>query len=763
MRYLALLLLALPTLADQATLTIDAAHPGPPVSPTLYGLFFEEINHAGDGGLYAEMIRNRAFEDADTPAGWQLLTRGGAAADMRVDDTMPANPRTPHALRVEVRGPGSAGAANGGYWGLDLRRGKRCHLALDARAEGLTALTVRLETPAGQTLAQTALTGLTAAWRRFTADLTAQQTNANARLVIASESPGTFWLDNVSLFPAETFKGRPNGLRADLAGMLAELRPAFIRFPGGCFVEGNRLANATRWKTTIGPCAARPGHWNLWGYRSTDGLGYHEYLQMCEDLGAEPLFVINCGMAHEDHVPDDQLGGWIQDALDAVEYANGAVTTKWGAERAKNGHPAPFGLEYLEIGNENGGPVYESHYALFHDALKQAYPDLKLIANTPVRTRPIDILDEHYYSSPDWFASQAHHYDKYDRNGPRIYVGEYAVTQNCGQGNLRAALGEAAFMCGLERNSDIVTMASYAPLFVHVANRAWNPDAIVFDNAHCFGTPSYHVQKLFSRHRADVVLPAEVRSETFTPELGGAIGLSTWQTQAEFKDIRVTRGDQVLYSSDFTQEAAGWKPLRGQWSVVDGAYREGQSGEDMRSTFGDPAWTNYTYSLRARKLAGAEGFLIMFKVRGEGDWLWWNIGGWGNQRHAIEKCAAGQKSILTPAVDGAVETGRWHDIRIELDGPKVRCWLDGKLIHDTVDSGPEPLAVVAGRRATGEIVVKVVNTSGVSQDTEIRLEGVAKLASEARSWVLTGVSPDDENSFGEPGRVAAVEVGMKGV
>ena len=319
------------------------------------------------------------------------------------------------------------------------------------------------------------------------------------------------WLDVVSLFPEETYQG--HACRTDLAQMLKDMQPAFVRFPGGCYVEGDELANAFRWKRTIGDVAERPGHWNLWGYRSNDGLGYLEYLQLCEDLGTEPLFVINCGMAHKDVVPMEQMPEFVQDALDAIEYANGdAGTTKWGKLRAEHGHPAPFGMKYIEIGNENGGPAYDERYALFYDAIKAKYPDINIVANVPTRQRPTEILDEHYYSLPEFFMSNAFRYDTYDRNGSHIYVGEYAVTQNAGQGNLRAAIGEAAFMTGMERNADVVVMSSYAPLFVNPGWRRWNPNAIVFDASRSYGTPSYHVQAMFAQHRPDVILPLELKS-----------------------------------------------------------------------------------------------------------------------------------------------------------------------------------------------------------------------------------------------------------
>lgn len=764
--------------APEATLTVHADRPGPRVSPLLYGVFFEEINHAGDGGLYAELVRNRSFEDGPTPEGWSAVERDGGKAELALDPDRPLNLAQGHALRLRVSGPGEAGVANGGFWGIAVRAGAVYRLSLFARGApgSRLPLTAALESASGRVYARATLGTPSPTWSRFTASLRSTETDPAARLVLTTRGSGTLWLDVVSLFPAETWKGRPNGLRVDLAERVQALRPAFVRFPGGCFVEGDRLANAFRWKRTIGPIEERPGHSNIkWGYRSSDGLGFHEYLQWCEDLGAEPIFVINCGMACQfntgECVPLTDLSEWVQDALDAIEYANGPVTSRWGALRAKNGHPKPFRLKYLEIGNENGWgntlPQYEERYARFYDAIKSRYPDIRLIATTRVRSRPMDILDDHYYSSPQWFWSNTGLYDRGDRNGPRIYVGEYAVTQQCGRGNLRAALAEAAFMTGLERNSDLVTMASYAPLFVNANDRRWNPDAIVFDSNRSYGTPSYYVQKLFGEHRPDVILHSDLTVPPQPVVERGGVGLGTWLTQAEFRDIEVIRDGRTVYASRFGETAPEWRPASGEWSVQDGALRQTAGGEDRRILLVEPSLadaSDYTIRLKARKLGGAEGFLVMFRVRGRGDYYWWNVGGWQNREHGIEKSVGGAKMGVGPRVPGRVETGRWYDLRIELEGPRIRCYLDGRLIHDVTDRGARDLAAVAGRdERTGEIILKVVNGAERERAIALRIEGVGPLRPDAAGWVLTSGSMDDENTFEEPERVAPRPVSVTGV
>lgn len=746
------LLATIASAQNAARISVAVDRPGAKVSPVLWGVFFEEINCAGDGGLYAELVRNRSFEETEKPDHWTAVGK----AELAVAPREPATQFNRRALRLTVAG-GPGGVANGGYWGIAVVEGAKYLVSLDVRGESPAPLVVALQSADGKRIyAQTRIENVEPVWSRRQATLTATATDPKARLVVLLEKPGTVLLDMVSLFPAKTWKERPNGLRPDLAEMLVGLRPAFVRFPGGCWVEGDRLEFATRWKRTIGDPADRWTQWNIWHYYSTNGLGYHEYLQMCEDLGAEPLFVINCGMSHKENVPMDQMAEWVQDSLDAIEYANGPVESHYGGLRAKHGHPQPFHLKYMEIGNENGGPAYQERYALFYDAIKKKHPEMILISNVPTTSRPADIIDEHYYSSPEFFMQQAHRYDTYKRGGPKIYVGEYAVTANAGKGHLRAALGEAAFMTGMERNSDVVAMASYAPLFVNVNHRGWNPDLIAFDSSRAHGIPSYYVQKLFAEHRPDVVLPMtlDVPPLPVKEPARGGVGVGTWHTQAEYKDLKVVQNGKTVFQSDFTKPLSGWKQHGGRWAVKDGVLRQTEQSDDIYLTTGDPQWSDCTYTLKARKLAGAEGFLILFQVRDGQNWVWWNLGGWGNARHGIEKCEGGAKSPVGHSVDGQIETGRWYDIRIELAGPRIRCYLDGKLIHDVASQPVDRVYATAGKTAGGEVIVKVVNVSAEPVTAAVELTGVAAVEPEATAIVLTSASPIDENNLEEPTKVA---------
>ncbi|MFI5380086.1 MAG: alpha-L-arabinofuranosidase C-terminal domain-containing protein [Tepidisphaerales bacterium] len=751
--------------ARPATISIQADKPGHEISPVLWGIFFEDINLSADGGVYAELVRNRSFEDSDKPEHWTLLAKGSGTGDIAINKEKPlaADPAKTRNLRslrlhIESASPDApVGAANEGYWGVPVKQGEQYDLSFYARvADGYKApLLVTLEGADGKVYAKDTVSGVGEDWKQFKLTLKPDGSDKKARLVISGTAAGTVFLDVVSLFPRTTWKG--HGLRPDLMEMLAGLKPAFVRFPGGCWVEGDTMKEAYRWKQTIGDIAERRTQWNIWQYWATHGLGYHEYLQMCEDLGSEPLFVINVGMSHKENVPMDKMDEFVQDALDAIEYANGPADSKWGAVRAKAGHPAAFNLKYMEIGNENGGRAYQERYPLFVKAIKDKYPSMHLIANEwggIPKDAPVEIVDEHYYNTPEFFMQQAGKYDKYKRDGYKVYVGEYAVTQNGGKGNLRAAVGEAVFMTGMERNSDVVTMASYAPLFVHLNHRKWNPDLINYDNSAAYGIPGYYVQQLFGQNRGDVVLPCEVDAPPVQQQdRGGAIGVGTWLTQAEYKDIKVVSGDTVLFESNFADGTPGWRLHGGQWQAEDGVLRQSSNNENIRAIFGDKKWTDYTLTLKARKISGAEGFLILFNVQDDGAKSWWNIGGWGNKRHAIEMAG-----VTDASVNGVIETNKWYDIRIENKGSSIKCFLDGKLIHDVQTLGMKGLyASAALDKKANQVIVKVVNTGARPQETTVNLAGIASLKSPAKALVLTSEKSTDENSLEEPTKVAPKE------
>ena len=739
-----------------ATITIEANKTGHQVAPTLWGIFFEDINLSADGGIYPELVRNRSFEDSETPDDWKLTNVADGKCELAIDTSHPLNPFNRRSLRVKL--DGACAVENEGYWGMNIVKGASYTLKLAAHtADGFKGLlTVKLLGTADQELASGEISDLSGNWKYSTLNLTAAGTDAKAHLQISANGTGTLFLDMVSLLPNKSWKN--HGLRPDLAESLDALKPSFLRFPGGCWVEGDDMAHMNHWKKTIGDLDVREPLWNIWRYYATQGLGYYEYLQLAEDLGATPLFCINVGMSHHEVIPMSRMGEWVQDALDAIEYANGPTDSVWGSLRAKAGHPAPFNLKYIEIGNENGGAPYRERWPLFVKAIHDKYPDIKFVANHwqggyPKTPMP-DIVDEHFYDSPEFFMRESTHFDKYDRKGPKVFVGEYAVTKNTGKGNLRGAIGEAAFMTGLERNSDVVVMASYAPLLVNLNHRAWNPDLINFDSANWYGLPSYYVQKMFSENRGDVTLPISVQcGEVQEKAPTGEIGVGTWNTSAEFKDIKVTAPDgKVLFSSDFANNSDGWKKLGdGQWSVKDGALQQTAEKEFVRAIIGDKSWGDYTIDLKARKISGREGFLILFHINDDDDRNWWNLGGWENTQHGIEI-----GGTLDPK-EGRIETGRWYDIRVQVKGASVKCWLDGKVIHDIKNSLSTTSGLYASatrEEITGELIVKVVNASADATETTIKLDGAKKLAATAQAIVLTSDKPTDENSLENPTKVS---------
>jgi alpha-L-arabinofuranosidase len=746
--------------AQPAKISVDAAHPGHKIPETLWGIFFEDINMSTDGGIYPELVRNRSFEDADTATDWKFTSDQGEASVITADvhgRPTPLNAFNRKSLRVQA--DGAFTLENDGYWGMNFVSGDRYTLKLAARGEKFDGkLTAKLLSSTGEVLASGDLSDVGNNWKYQTLELTANGGDPKGKLEISGDGHGVLFLDMISLMPDKTWKN--HGLRTDLAESLDGLHPKFLRFPGGCWVEGDDFAHMNHWKNTVGNMDTRTPLWNIWGYNATQGMGYHEYLQLAEDLGAEPLFCINVGMSHKETIPLDRMAQWVQDALDAIEYANGPTNSVWGAMRAAAGHPAPFHLKYMEIGNENGGAAYRERWPLFVNAIHAKYPEIKFVADHwqggyPSAPKP-DIVDEHFYDTPEWFMRHATHFDHYDRKGPKIFVGEYAVTRNCGLGNLRGAIGEAAFMTGLERNSDHVIMASYAPLLVNLNHRAWNPDLINFDSANWYGLPSYYVQKMFAENRGDVSLPTVVESPVAEPAAtGGRIGVGTWNTAAEFKDIQVTAPDgKVLFTSDFSNGTQGWTLLGSgaKWQAQDGALRQTAEREFIRALAGDKTWTDYTLTLKARKISGAEGFLILFRINGNEDRTWWNIGGWNNTQDALESGGP------VDAKPSHIETDRWYDIKVDVRGKHVKCWLDGQLVHDTdYDTGGKIdslYAVAATDAATGDLIVKVVNANAQPLETAVNFSGAKKLTGAGTAIVLTSENATDENSLAEPTKVS---------
>ncbi len=537
--------------AEKADIQFDIRvnKPGADIAPTMYGLFFEDINYAADGGLYAEMVKNRSFEFPDRLMGWRSFGKVSVKEDGPFE-------RNPHYVRLLDPGHGDkrTGLDNEGFFGVAFERDSTYRFSVWARqaSDKPSRILVELIQPDAdgetQVCAKVKIDVTSNEWKKYTAMLKPDKTVAKGRLRIFLDSPAGADLEHVSLFPTDTWHGHENGLRNDLATLLAGTRPGIFRFPGGCIVEGTDLATRYQWKNTVGPVENRPLNENRWHYTfpsrfypdyyQSNGLGFYEYFLLSEEMGAAPLPVINVGLAcqyqnrnPEAHVPVDSLQPYIQDALDLIEFANGDTSTTWGVLRAEMGHPAPFGLKYLAVGNEQWGPEYVERLTKFVDALRKAHPEIEIVGSSgpqsegeqfdylwpEMKRLKVDLVDEHFYRPEEWFLSQGARYDNYDRKGPKVFAGEYACHgKGYKRNHFNAALCEAAFMTGLERNADVVRMATYAPLFAHVEGWQWRPDMIWFDNLRSVPTASYYVQQLYGTYKGSRVIPLTMDGKPVT-------------------------------------------------------------------------------------------------------------------------------------------------------------------------------------------------------------------------------------------------------
>jgi len=787
----------------QTRISVEASSSGKPISPDLIGIFFEDISYAADGGLYAELVQNRSFEysvldrmDWNPMTAWEEVSQDGARGSLKVADAVPVHPNNPRYLVLETSQPGGGfGLANGGFDGITVASGERYYLSLfgrqlftggrwggSGRLEGPARIVVRLETKEGQKLAEAELNITGRDWQRYEASLTAAKSEVAARLVLLCQTRGAIALDEVSLFPENTFKQRRNGLRADLAQTIADLKPKFMRFPGGCLVHGYGLGNLYRWQDTVGPIEQRRGQPNIWGYHQSVGLGYYEYFQFCQDIGALPLPVVAAGVCCQNAdyqggtgqrgLPLDDMPAYIQEIFDLIEWANGPASSKWGAVRAAAGHPEPFHLKYLGVGNEDHiTPVFRERFKLIFEALKEKHPEITVVGTVGpapdgedyeqgwriANELHVPIVDEHYYRPPQWFWNNLERYDRYDRNASKVYVGEYAAHDDGRRSTLRSALAEAAYLTSLERNADVVPFASYAPLLAKRGHTDWSPNAIYFSNTQVVRTINYHVQKMFSLNGGDTYLPSTVIQPAAedVQRTGQGILLATWNTQAEFDDVRIERNGAEVVKETFAEGAKLWRADSGSWSAVGGVYR--QSGADEPSIshlIPSTGGNSYSLSLRARKTGGMEGFLVGFRAQDNEHYFWWNLGGWGNTRDVVEKASGGGKTIVGEDKSISIEQGRWYDIRVEVAGPRIRCYLNGELRQDFTDAGFVPVPDLAFSSVrdsrTGDLILKLVNGAGKVRPVRIELKGASPMRGDASVTVLAAANAMAVNDFGSP-------------
>ena len=803
--------------ADAQSLTVDLSAKGNDINPDMYGIFFEEINHAGDGGLYAEMVQNRGFEEHVLPTGmvyrdgsiyapnlpcyadgkiknwsdkwdmtakrmlgWRLDADGcSAECDVEVPE-IPLHKNTPNAMKIDIGGAGTATIANTGYWGMAVEQGARyslrfylCTDAANAARGTLSALKAYVYDVDNATVVAQAVpqqTGNEGIWAEYTATMeaSAEAANCELRIELTASAPTLLYIDYVSLFPEDTFMGRKNGMRKDIAETLAALHPQFMRWPGGCIVEGAGLDSRVRWKETLGDPMRRRGEWSLWGYRSTYGIGYHEFLQFCEDLGMDGMFVANaalgCSYRNGDYTDDpEEIERFLQDIRDAIDYATAdPATNRWARMRADAGHPDAFPLKYVEIGNENSGEVYVRHFNYMYGKLKEEYPDITFIntmSGDDYEMRDVvktDMVDPHWYVNPEYFLGANELFDKRKRSDFTVYVGEYACNGGVGSGNMMATLSEAAFMFGMERNSDLVRMASYAPLLTNVNQPNWSCNLIWYDSHRVMGRASYYLQQLMAENRPDYNVGVSVNcSEQVAKDFQtGTVGVGSWSTQSEYRNMRLTVGGTTteLTADDFT-------PLRGEWESGDGVLR--QTG-DMRCTLaklntGD--YSHYTFEAQARKMGGIEGFFLFFGVDADARRGYvFNVGGWNNTNASAQTFVGDNTgTTISPQVPFVVETDRWYDLKVVVDGSLATLYVDGNQICQAREQSYSEQFYIAGYdEAEGEAVIKVANASGEPYKLTIDFQGAQNVEKKGKVITLKADNADDENTLDEPTKIVPV-------
>ena len=836
------------------SLNIDAGDEIHDISDLLFGAFFEDINFAADGGLYAEMVVNRSFEyleyaENDNLYRWDIVN--GAIVSVEDDGAHSLNENNPHYLVLEGNALEKSGVENRGFLdGMSIVAGKNYNLSFYAKGEYSGKIYVNLAVN-GTVVGTTCVENITNEWTKYSAVITPDTTAHEGVTLQVLLDDGTVYFDMISLFPEDTYKNRENGLRADMCILLEEMQPKFLRFPGGCITEGYDENSAYSWKDSVGTgsnglplefngkygdVAARKQGVNLWTNIDmtedplpcfmTYGLGFFEYFQLAEDIGAVGVPVLNCGLFCQARgrgpvaLDSDEFKQYVQDMHDLVEFCRGDETTTWGKVRIDLGHEEPFELKYICIGNENWGQDYYERYSLFLESFNEAkeknpelYAGLELIYSSGVDdgTSGADYLpsyeyakneldamgssnaldfagatDHHYYNDPDWFYKNADYYDEenYKRNvenmtdtiyggGLNVFVGEYASWSN----TLNSALSEAAYMTGLERNGDIVVMAAYAPLFGNLTATHWSPDLIWFNNHQVTPSINYHVQKLFSVNQGTAVLNHTL-SGAKVPEvnLTGMVGVGTWYTSAKFDNVKITSLDtgKTLGSTRFTTFLAKsrWEfPTDGEWKIKGGALvntttNMAYSNNGSVAYFGDKDWSNYCYTVEATKLEGGEGFLIPFAVQDKDNCYFWNIGGWGNTTSALQQIKNGVKTdkILGTVKPFTIEEGRTYEIKLEVSGSSVKGYIDGELYIDyTFTNGAEATAyTVVSTDENGDIIIKLVNVTENAETVAINIDN-ANIQGTAIVNQVAGDSLKNDNILGQEQDCTMKEFTLEGV
>lgn len=814
--------------ADTSALGDDAK-----ISDTLYGLFLEDINYAVDGGLYAELIKNRSFEYGTAAAngqmhGWVNSNKDAlsfSVVDGQADGTC-LNENNPSYAVLTNTTDTYEGIGNVGYLdGLAVTGNTEYTASLFIKGNDGYAGSIRLalEGSDGTVYAEEFLDGITDEWQKLTTTLIPDAAvDENLRFCVEITS-GSVSVDMISLMPADTYKSLP--IRKDLGEYLESLNPSFLRFPGGCVIEGRDEESMYDWKDsignglsftingeeTVGDVAVRSQGRDIWSgstnnpYYTTYGIGFYEYFLLCEALNALPVPVLNAGMTCEVQSPEyivyplnsDEFKQCVQDALDLVEFCRGDASTYWGAVRIAMGHEEPFTLKYIAIGNEQWQSEYHAHYEAFVAAFEEAaatnpelYRDIKLIVANGTASSSTEgwnyiedypdsittLVDEHYYESPNWFLNNTTRYDNYDRESQaKVFLGEYAAQSN----TLQAALAEAAYMTGLERNGDVVEMACYAPLFGNSTHNQWTPDMIFFSNDDVLGTANYYVQKMFANNVGTLSLPAAFEMEECDVQtsLNGAVGLGSWMTSVAYDNFSVTSNEtgDVLYSTDFESETTlkddGWNINEGDWSIEGGRLVQTNTGDPFDTNtgdavyIGDSSWSNYTLTVDAEILGGSEGFLIPVCVQNTSNNIFWNIGGWGNTVSCLQIVENNTKS---GQVNGTVKNltlkkNQVYQLKVVADGNSIKCYIDDMLYVDYTYEAAPTFFEGSSMDENEDIILKFVNTGENAVEIDCSITGISMddYETDAAATTLSGTNLSLENTFKEPDKIIPIDSTLK--
>jgi len=733
----------------------------------LYGIFFEDINHAADGGLYAEMVRNRGFEFSSLDNGeyrpltaWKKIEEDGADISIAVENKQPLSKKNPHYLMMDIKNAGGkAGIMNMGYnTGFYFKEGNEYKFSIYAKSEENIDIAVILQSSDGNIYAESTISVSGGEWEKYTVNLKSSGTDTFGRLAVIVKNTGKVYIDMISLFPKDTYKGRSNGMRKDIAELLEALKPKFMRFPGGCLIHDGSVNSDDRdsmyrWKNTVGELQDRGSRRNNWGYNQSLGMGYYEYFLLCEDLGAKPVPILPAGFnPHSGQaVAIDDLGEWIQDALDLIEFANGDISTKWGKIRAELGHSEPFGLEYLGVGNEEIGREFFERYAYFHKAIKEKYPGIKIINTSgpfasgseyergwkSARENGSDLVDEHYYQTPEWFIANNNRYDNFKKDDPKVFLGEYATWGN----TYYNAIVEASYMTALERNAHAVALACYAPLLCNTDYVNWQPDMIWFDNHRVYPTANYYVQKMFMTNQGTHTVKYDKNGFSRVKVLGenklsGMVELEAERCHCDFYDISVT--------DDSTGKITKYDDIIGI--------------RNKRVFLDNVNSDKYTIKFKAKKFSGDRGFILYLGKKDDKNLVNWTIGGWANSDSALYSLKSGGNACLNHKVF-TVDSGIEYSFEIKVENRKMTTYINGEKNLEADDKPAEMQELytsVGIDEESGDIIIKAVNIQDKECSAEIEVcsknNGLSGIVYE-----LAGNSLDDENSFDEPDKVKPSE------